>query len=284
VKLARFSPARGEAPRLGIVTGDEIVDLGAVPGVPADMCELLALGDEGLALVAAAERGAARSPLADVRLLAPIERPQKFFAVGLNYADHVAESGMETPEFPTVFTKMSSCVTGPFDAVERPKVSDSLDYEGELGVVIGRECRHVSREETAGVIAGYLICNDVSVRDWQLRTTQWVLGKSFDTHGPIGPYVTTADEVDAGSLDIRTWVNGELRQSSNTSNLIFDIAEQVAILSTVCTLLPGDIIATGTPGGVGQSMKPPRFLVPGDVVRVQIDGLGAIENQIVQEA
>lgn len=265
------------------VVGDEIVDLAvAAPGLPADMAALLALGEPGVERVAAAiDSGAGRRPLSKTPLLAPVPRPPKFLAVGLNYADHVAESGQETPDFPTVFAKLPSCVTGPFSDVQRPLVSSQLDYEGELGFVIGRRCRHVPRDRADEVIAGYVVINDYSVRDFQLRTSQWILGKSFDTHGVIGPWIVTADEIDPQRLDIRTLVNGETRQSSNTSNLIFDCAAQVELLSSVCTLEPGDVVATGTPGGVGIATG--RFLVPGDRVRVEIDGIGAIENRIVQE-
>jgi 2-keto-4-pentenoate hydratase/2-oxohepta-3-ene-1,7-dioic acid hydratase in catechol pathway len=225
-----------------------------------------------------------RIPLADVRLEAPIARPPKFLAVGLNYADHVAESGVATPEHPTIFNKQSTCVTGPHDPVHLPRASHVLDYEGELGFVIGRRCRHVSRDDAADVIAGYLIVDDVSVRDWQLRTPTWTMGKSFDTHGPIGPWIVTPDEVpDPHQLRLRTWVNGELRQESNTKQLIFNCFSLVEHFSTAFTLEPGDIVATGTPSGVGIAMKPPKLLVAGDVVRVEIEGIGAIENAVVAE-
>jgi 2-keto-4-pentenoate hydratase/2-oxohepta-3-ene-1,7-dioic acid hydratase in catechol pathway len=165
-----------------------------------------------------------------------------------------------------------------------PRVSKALDYEGELGVVIGRRCRHVPRERARDVIAGYLVVNDVSVRDWQLRIPTWTMGKSFDTHGPLGPWLTTADEVgDPHALRLRTWVNGELRQDSNTKHLIFDCFALVEHLSTAFTLEPGDVVSTGTPGGVGIACKPPRLLQVGDVVRVEIDGLGLIENPVVDE-
>jgi 2-keto-4-pentenoate hydratase/2-oxohepta-3-ene-1,7-dioic acid hydratase in catechol pathway len=204
--------------------------------------------------------------------------------VGLNYADHVAESGLETPQHPMIFNKQSTCVTGPGDPIHLPRASQVLDYEGELGFVIGRRCRHVSRDEAAEVIAGYLIVDDVSVRDWQLRVPTWTMGKSFDTHGPIGPWITTADEVpDPHQLQLRTFVNGELRQDSNTKELIFDCFTLVEHLSTAFTLEPGDVITTGTPSGVGIGMKPPKLLVAGDVVRIEIDGLGAIENTVVVE-
>jgi 2-keto-4-pentenoate hydratase/2-oxohepta-3-ene-1,7-dioic acid hydratase in catechol pathway len=264
---------------------DEVVDVSVAGDLPPEPVAVLAAGPERLrALEAAVAGGAPGVPLSDVRLLAPVTRPPKFFAIGLNYADHVAEARLETPEFPVVFTKLPTCVAGPHDDVQRPLVSDQLDYEGELGFVIGRRCRHVPRDRAAEVIAGYVAVNDVSVRDWQTRTPQWTLGKSFDTHGPFGPWLVTADEVgDPHALDIRTWVNGELRQQSNTRHLIHDCFALVELLSTVCTLEPGDVVATGTPSGVGMLMDPPRLLRAGDVVRVEIERIGAIENRVVDE-
>jgi 2-keto-4-pentenoate hydratase/2-oxohepta-3-ene-1,7-dioic acid hydratase in catechol pathway len=283
VKLCTF--AHAGATRLGIVSDDGIVDLAeAAPGLPREMTALLAAGAEALAAAArAAARAKSRLPLAAVRLAAPILRPPKFLAIGLNYADHVAEAGLPTPEVPTVFNKQSTCVTGPHDPVHMPRVSSVLDYEGELGFVIGRRCRHVPRARAGEVIAGYLVVNDVTVRDWQFRVPTWTMGKSFDTHGPLGPWLTSADEIDPSGLRLRTWVNGELRQDSSTKQLIFDCAAIVEHLSTVFTLEPGDVIATGTPGGVGIAMKPPKLLRVGDVVRVEIDGLGALENAVVAE-
>jgi 2-keto-4-pentenoate hydratase/2-oxohepta-3-ene-1,7-dioic acid hydratase in catechol pathway len=270
----------------GVVDGDEIRDLTVVaPDLPREMPALLATGASGLAWIRSAlagSRGGAR-PLSEVELGPPIERPSKFFAIGLNYADHVAESSFEPPEWPTVFTKLPTSVIGPRAAVERPSVSDQLDYEGELAFVISRRCRHVPRDRAHEVIGGYMIANDFSVRDWQRKSTQWTLGKGFDTHGATGPWIVTPDEIDPHSLGLKTHVNGELRQSSNTRNLIHDCFSLVELLSTVCTLEPGDIVATGTPGGVGSAMDPPRFLVPGDVVRVEIDGLGVLENTIIAE-
>jgi 2-keto-4-pentenoate hydratase/2-oxohepta-3-ene-1,7-dioic acid hydratase in catechol pathway len=266
------------------IVADEIIDLArAAPDLPVELSALLAQGDSALQRVRNVIAGGEhRQTLTAASLAAPIQRPGKFLAVGLNYADHIAETGQETPEFPTVFAKMPTSVAGPYDEVQRPFISDKLDYEGELGFVIGRRCRHVPRGRAHEVIAGYVVINDYSVRDVQLRTSQWVLGKSFDTHGVIGPWIVTADELDPGALPIRTLVNGEIRQESNTSNLIFGCFEQVELLSSICTLEPGDVVATGTPSGVG--MASDRYLVPGDVVRVEIDGIGAIENRIVQEA
>jgi 2-keto-4-pentenoate hydratase/2-oxohepta-3-ene-1,7-dioic acid hydratase in catechol pathway len=265
------------------IVADEIIDLArAAPDLPVELSALLAAGDPALEHVRnVIASGEHRQKLNAASLAAPIQRPGKFLAVGLNYADHIAETGQETPEFPTVFAKMATSVAGPYDDVQRPYISDKLDYEGELGFVIGRRCRHVPRERAHEVIAGYVVINDYSVRDIQLRTSQWVLGKSFDTHGVIGPWIVTSDELDPGSLPIRTLVNDEIRQESNTSNLIFGCFEQVELLSSICTLEPGDVVATGTPGGVG--MASDRYLLPGDVVRVEIDGIGAIENRIVQE-
>jgi 2-keto-4-pentenoate hydratase/2-oxohepta-3-ene-1,7-dioic acid hydratase in catechol pathway len=267
-----------------VVVDDEIVDLSvAAPDVPGEMSALLAAGPEALARARDAGAGSAgRGPLDLAALAAPVQRPGKFLAVGLNYADHIAESGAPTPEYPTVFAKTSSCVNGPFDDVLRPAISDELDYEGELGFVIGTRCRHVPRDRAHEVIAGYVIVDDFTVRDIQFRSGQWTLGKSFDTHGVIGPWIVTGDELaDPHSLPIRTLVNGEQRQSSNTSNLIFDCFAQIEIISSICTLEPGDVVATGTPGGVGKALG--KLLVPGDVVRVEIDGIGAIENRVVQE-
>jgi 2-keto-4-pentenoate hydratase/2-oxohepta-3-ene-1,7-dioic acid hydratase in catechol pathway len=225
-----------------------------------------------------------RLPLSGVHLLAPIPRPPKFLAAGLNYEDHLAETGLPRPDVPVFFNKQTTCVVGPGDDVHRPRVSEQLDYEGELGVVIGRRCRHVPVESAWEVVAGYLVVNDVSVRDWQLTSPTMTLGKSFDTHGPIGPWLTTADEIDdPHDLRIRTWLNDQLVQDGTTASMIFDIPTQIARLSTAFTLEPGDVIATGTPAGVGVVRQPQLWMKAGDVVRVEIDGLGSLENHIVEE-
>jgi 2-keto-4-pentenoate hydratase/2-oxohepta-3-ene-1,7-dioic acid hydratase in catechol pathway len=226
-----------------------------------------------------------QTALADVHLLAPVARPGKVMAIGLNYADHIRESGQETPRHQTWFSKAVTAINGPFDPIEIPRASAMVDYEAELVVVIGKRCRHVARDRAAEAIFGYCAGNDVSVRDWQLRTLQWVLGKSFDTHAPIGPWIVTADELgNPHTLGIRCFVNGEKRQDSNTSNLVFDVYDQIAHLSEAMTLEPGDLIFTGTPGGVGGAMKPPQFLKTGDKVRVEIDRIGAIEAVMRAEA
>ena len=283
MKLATFT--HEGMTRIGVVKGDEIVDLAAAaPDLPREMVGLLELGPEALTAAHAALARGPRVPLAEARLEAPIARPPKFLAVGLNYADHVAESGLEPPKHPTIFNKQSTCVTGPSDPIHVPRASHVVDYEGELGFVIGRRCRHVARDDASDVIAGYLVVNDVTVRDWQLRTPTWTMGKSFDTHGPIGPWIVTSDELrDPHQLRLRTWVNGELRQESNTKQLIFDCFALVEHFSTAFTLEPGDIVATGTPSGVGIVRKPPQLLRDGDVVRIEIEGIGTIENPVIDE-
>src|SRR6478672_482067 len=226
-----------------------------------------------------------RYDLAEVRLLAPA-LPRKYLAIGLNYADHVAESGLQAPEVPFFFNKQVTCVIGPGDDVHMPRVSSLLDYEAELAIVIGKWCRHVPVERADEVIAGYTIANDVSVRDWQLRTPTMTIGKSFDTHGPLGPWIVTADELgDPHDLGIRTFVNGEQRQDGNTGEMVFNCFQQVSHLSEAFTLQPGDVIATGTPAGVGAARQPfPEGLLKvGDVVRIEIDGIGWLENAVVKE-
>ena len=282
MKIATFTH-RG-AQRVGIVDGAEVCDVSAGGGVPRDVIDLLAGGAAALDALRKAAATAPRLPLADVHLDAPVPRPRKFLAIGLNYAEHAAEAGRGEPAFPIFFNKQTSCVTGPYDPIHRPRVSQALDYEGELAFVIGRRCRHVPEERAHEVIAGYLICHDVSVRDWQFKAQTMTLGKSFDTHGPLGPWLTTPDEVgDPHDLELSTYVNGERRQHARTSQLITDCFAQVALLSTVFTLEPGDVVSTGTPAGVAGAMKPPRWLVPGDVVRIEIEKLGHLENRVIEE-
>ena len=210
-------------------------------------------------------------PLADVKLLAPIPEPGTIYAIGLNYRDHIAEMGNTPPEQPVVFVKVSGCVAPPGGPIVCPEVVRRLDYEGEMVIVMGGR----------GEIGGYCIADDVSARDLQKREPQWTRAKGADTFCPFGPWITTADEVpDPGNLALRTWVNDELRQESNTSNLVFGCAALVEFITETCALRPGDLILTGTPGGVGQAQDPPRFLQSGDRVRIAIDGLGEIEHSV----
>jgi 2-keto-4-pentenoate hydratase/2-oxohepta-3-ene-1,7-dioic acid hydratase in catechol pathway len=284
MKIARFT--EGGRTRLGIVTTDtdEIIDVGtADPSLPTDLGAVLASGS--LASLAGTAASAPRLPLNAVKLEAPIAQPPTFLAIGLNYADHVAESGMEKPKAPVVFNKQVTCVVGPGDGIQVPTVApDWVDYEGELGIVIGTRCRTVSVADAPSVVAGYLIVNDVSVRDWQRATPTMTMGKSWDTHGPIGPWFVSADEVgDPHDLSIRTWVDGDLRQDASTKQMITNCWELVAHLSTAFTLLPGTIIATGTPAGVGFVMDPPRCMKPGSTVRIEIDKLGVLENPVIAQ-
>jgi 2-keto-4-pentenoate hydratase/2-oxohepta-3-ene-1,7-dioic acid hydratase in catechol pathway len=226
-----------------------------------------------------------RHPLEEIRLLAPVI-PRKYLAIGLNYADHIAESGMQAPEFPVFFNKQATCVVGPGEDVHMPRVSTLLDYEGELALVIGTRCRHVPVESAHEVIAGYTVANDVTVRDWQLRTPTMTIGKSFDTHGPLGPWLVTPDELgDPHDLSIKTYVNDELRQDGSTREMIYDCYQQVSHLSEAFTLEPGDVIATGTPAGIGAVRQPfPEGLLKvGDVVRIEIEGIGELRNTVVEE-
>lgn len=279
MKLATFS--RGGAPRIGRVEGEVIVDL-ALCGLPTDMIALLAAGPDALARARTA--GGPAHALAEVTLEAPVLRPPKILAIGLNYADHIAETKLDTPSFPMFFNKQSTAANGPRAAIHLPRVSDKLDYEGELGFVIGRRCRHVPRARAHEVIAGYVVCNDVSVRDWQFWAQTFTLGKSFDTHCPFGPWLVTGDEVgDPHALALKTWVNGELRQDSNTRHLVFDCYAQIETLSKAFTLEPGDLVLTGTPSGVGIGFKPHKYLKLGDRVKIEIEKLGHIENEVVAE-
>jgi 2-keto-4-pentenoate hydratase/2-oxohepta-3-ene-1,7-dioic acid hydratase in catechol pathway len=282
MKLARFT--HNGTTRIGKIVGESVVDLSGVAGVTGSMRSLLA---ELPALRGALEAcDGAVLPLASVVLEAPVNDPQKYLAIGMNYqahADEAAAAGVPIPTSQLWFNKQVSCINGPFANVDLPKASEKVDYEAELGVVIGKRCRHVSREDARSVIAGYLVTNDVTARDWQFRSPTYTLGKSFDTHGPIGPWLTTDDEVaDPHALEMWLTVNGVEKQRTITGDMIYDIYDQIAYLSTVMTLEPGDILATGTPAGVGIASG--SFLQPGDIVRVEVAGLGAIENRMVTEA
>ncbi|MFI4935063.1 MAG: fumarylacetoacetate hydrolase family protein [Caulobacterales bacterium] len=287
MKLVTFQAPGAGAPELGaVVDGDRIAPITrAAPRLAADMIDLIRRWSEvetEVRRIAAAAEGAVG--LDAVTLLAPIPRPGKIMAIGLNYADHIAESGQGTPEHQTWFSKATTAANGPFAPVQIPKASAFVDYEAELVAVIGAGGRHISRDAAPGAVFGWCVGNDATVRDWQHRTSQWVVGKSFDTHAPFGPWITTADEVaDPHALGIRCFVNGEKRQESNTSHLVFDVWVQLEHLSQAMTLEPGDLIFTGTPGGIGAAMNPRQFLKSGDHVRVEIDGLGAIDNPFEPE-
>ncbi len=281
MRLATFTSGGGALPG-AVVSETTIVPLGALA---PDMLTLIADWDalHGAAEAMATAREGALD-LAAVRLLAPVPRPGKIMAIGLNYADHIAETGAQTPAHQIWFTKPGTAVNGPYDPVQIPRGSLMTDYEVELVVVIGKRGRHIAKADAAAHVFGYCVGNDVSERVWQRRTAQFTLGKAFDTHAPFGPWITTrAAAGDVHALGIRCMVDGELRQNSNTQNLIFSVWDQIAELSKVMTLEPGDVIYTGTPGGVGAARNPPAMLLPGTTVRCEIDGLGAIEALCVAE-
>jgi acylpyruvate hydrolase len=252
------------------------------------MLAFLAGGEQSRALAARALAGPPPEALLDrgaVRLAAPIPRPGKIICIGLNYRDHAAESNAPLPEYPVVFAKYANTVIGPGDAIVLPRVTEQVDYEGELGVVIGATVRDVPEAEALACVAGYVPVNDVSARDYQMRTSQWTIGKTFDTFAPIGPALVTADEVpDPHNLNLRVTIGDEVLQDSNTRHLIFSIPQLIAYLSSVMTLEPGDLIATGTPAGVGAARNPKRWLRAGETVRVEIERLGYLENPVASQA
>ena len=271
--------------RVGAVVDNAIIDGLGNPAVPDSMIEFLSAGTQALqAMQQLIDSGEHRLALADVQLHAPVPRPPKYLAIALNYADHIAETGKAKPEYPTFFTKQSTCVIGAGAAIQMPTVSDKLDYEGELAFVIGKRCRHVSVDNAHEVIAGFMIANDVSVRDWQARSPTMMIGKSFDTCGPLGPWLVTSDAIsDPHNLSLKTWVDEELRQNANTAEMLFNCYEIVAYLSTAMTLEVGDVISTGTPSGVGVKMTPRGYLKVGQTVRIAIEGIGELVNRVIAE-
>ncbi len=281
MKIVRFTES-GRT-RIGKLSGDRVIDLSGVAGVTDSMRHMLSVLNT---LRPALEAVSAPAyPLDQVRLETPINDPQKYLAIGLNYKAHSEEAraaGIPIPTSQLWFNKQVSCLTGPYDPIIYPNVVEQLDYEIELGVVIGQRCRNVKAQDARAVIAGYLVTNDVSARDWQKRSPTFTLGKSFDSHGSIGPWLTTADEIaDPLKLEMRLSVNGQTRQKMTTGDMIYDIYQQIEYLSTVMTLEPGDILATGTPSGVGVALG--KLLEVGDVVRAEIDQLGHIENRVMAE-
>ena len=271
MKLATIRTAEGT--RAVRVEDDGYVDL-----LAADVGELLAL--EGWQ-----ERAAAADERVEGELATLVARPGKIVCVGLNYAPHILEMGRELPGYPTLFAKYAESLVGPYDPIVLPAASRAVDYEAELALVIGRRVRDADEGEATAAIAGFTVCNDVTMRDWQYRTKQWLQGKTFEATTPLGPVLTTPDELAGGvrpDLGIRTILDGEKMQEASTSELVFDPVDLVSYVSTIVTLQPGDVIATGTPGGVGHARKPPRYLQDGDVLVTEIDGLGRCENPVVE--
>jgi 2-keto-4-pentenoate hydratase/2-oxohepta-3-ene-1,7-dioic acid hydratase in catechol pathway len=284
MRLISYRDAGG-GEHLAVASGDHACDaVSLVPGGPRTMDELLRSGGEGLARLASAADPhrilAEGSLLMSLELLAPIPRPGKVIAIGRNYADHTAEDGAQPPSSPLIFAKFPTSVVGPGAEIRwDPDLTDQVDYEAELGVVIGRRARRVTEAEAPDHVLGYTCVNDVSARDLQFGDGQWVRGKSLDTFCPIGPAIVTADELpDAGDLRITCAVNGDVLQDARTSAMFFGVAALISHCSAAFTLEPGDVIATGTPGGVGIFRDPPRLLRDGDIVTVEIEGIGALVN------
>jgi len=288
-----------QGPRAGALWNGRIVDLGAASGgdLPCDVPALLAADgalERAARLLAGidAKQGAglprgAVLPLRSAVLRAPVPRPGKVSCLGLNYSEHAAEGGAQAPSEPIVFAKAATSVIGPGEAIVLPAASRKVDYEVELAVVIGRKARQVSAADAMQCVAGYMVLNDVSARDYQHEKPgrQWYLGKSFDTFCPTGPWLVTRDEIpDPHRLALQCEVSGEVMQSSSTAAMVFRVPEIIAYISRVFTLEPGDVIGTGTPPGVGEARTPPRFLRPGDVVRCTIEGIGVLENPVRQAA
>jgi 2-keto-4-pentenoate hydratase/2-oxohepta-3-ene-1,7-dioic acid hydratase in catechol pathway len=297
MKLVRFS-TNGQSPRVGVLQGDRIADLQASLAATLGRRGVVRAQDIAAALVPASTRaflegGAATQdavasitewvtvPANSARLHAPIADPGKFICIGLNYRDHAEETGNAIPKEPPIFAKWPNAIIDPGEPILRPRGSKSLDWEVELGGVIGRPARYVPREQALDYVWGYTIINDASARDFQMLTSQWMAGKIFETAAPVGPYIADRTEVpDPHTLSLKTFVNGKQVQNGTTKTFIFDVRYLVSYLSGLMTLMPGDLIATGTPPGVGLGMKPPVYLNPGDVVRMEITNLGTLENPV----
>lgn len=280
MRLVTYSTDGG--PRAGAVIDGRVVDLGAAGYT--DVLTFLQGGDAAIAAVAGLTSSDSDPKLDDVKLYAPVPKPDKFICIGLNYRDHAIESGMEIPELPTVFTKYPNAVNGHLGDIVLPSVSDQVDYEAEFAFVIGKRCRNVAKEDWKDVVFGYTCVHDVSARDYQLATSQWTIGKTFDTFGPMGPTLVSKDEIaDPHNCRISLELNGTVLQDSNTSQFVFDIPYLVNYLSTVMTLEPGDVVSTGTPPGVGMARKPQIFMKPGDEAVVKIEGIGELRNRCVSD-
>jgi 2-keto-4-pentenoate hydratase/2-oxohepta-3-ene-1,7-dioic acid hydratase in catechol pathway len=286
MKIVAFD--RAGKPALGVVDGDTVVDLAAAaPSLPADLADVLRAGALDAVRDAAKQASAsARLPLAGIKYRMPIANPPKILCLGLNYAAHAKEGGREVPEYPALFLRCATSMAAHEQPMIAPRVSDKFDYEAELMVIIGKRGRHLPRERALDIVAGYACFNDGSIRDYQRKTTQWCIGKNFDATGGFGPWMVTADELPPGAkgLRIRSILNGQTLQDDNTSNMVFDVVETIHLYSQCMTFEPGDVIAMGTPEGVGYPRKPPIFMKHGDTVEIDIEGVGTLRNPIVGEA
>lgn len=271
-------------PAVGVLAEGKVYDLASlVPGTTDDMVSVIAAGADLQDKARKALAGATGAPLDSVKVLSPIERPGKFICMGLNYLEHVKEGGRDIPEFPTLFLRVQTSLLPPDGEIVLPKVSDKLDFEAELLVVIGKTAHNVPEDKALEHVFGYTAFNDGSLRDYQRRTTQWTAGKNFDATGPFGPVIVTADELPVGAvgLSIRSRLNGEIMQDGNTKDLMFSVARIISYASDVMTLQPGDVIATGTPSGVGFARTPPVFMKAGDEIAIEIEGIPTLSNKVV---
>jgi 2-keto-4-pentenoate hydratase/2-oxohepta-3-ene-1,7-dioic acid hydratase in catechol pathway len=287
MRYARFQA--GGSPVVGLVDGSDVIAIQTLlPGAPESLKEIIQAGEPlQNAIQTRLLKGAGeRRPLADVHLLMPIPKPGKIICLGLNYADHAKEGGHQVPTYPSLFMRANTSLIGPNEPMIVPRCSERLDYEAELLIVVGKTCRHVTESAALGVIFGYSVFNDGSIRDYQRRTPQWTAGKNFDGTGAFGPYVVTPDELPPGAagLGIRCLLNGRVLQDSNTERMIFNVPRTIAILSEIMTLEPGDLIATGTPEGVGHARTPPLWLKAGDTISVEIDQIGILTNPVASES
>lgn len=287
MRYAAFE-AKGEA-HVGVIFGSELIDLNAVmPGAPKSLREIIQAGvpmQDDIRARISASAAPARLPLSSCRLLTPIPDAGKIICLGLNYADHAKEGGHKVPDYPALFLRANSSLIGPGEPMIVPRCSERLDYEAELVIVIGKRCRHVTEQAALDVVFGYSAFNDGTIRDYQRRTGQWTAGKNFDGTGAFGPWVVTSDELPPGAagLGIRSRLNGRVLQDSNTDRMIFNVPKTIAILSEIMTLEPGDLIATGTPEGVGHARRPPLWLRPGDEISIEIDQIGILSNPVAAE-
>ena len=287
MRLVTFQGQSG--PAIGVRLGDKVIDLSkAAPDLPIDMIGLLEGGESSLAKAKAAANNAAddaKVDMSSVKLLVPIARPGKIVCIGRNYTAHAAEGGAETPTYPEVFYRGSTTLIAQGEPIIRPKCSDKLDFEAELVVVIGKLAKHVAEADAGAYIAGYSLFNEGTLRDYQRKSSQWTVGKNFDNTGPFGPEIVTSDEVPEGAkgLRIQSRLNGQIMQDANTDDLVFTIHNLIYRLTECMTLEPGDIIVSGTPAGVGYARTPPVFMKPGDIIEIEVDGIGVLTNTIEDE-
>lgn len=284
-RIALFLAPGNTQPHLGLVEGEDLIDLTSVAGT-YHLAELLAQGVDWNTLANKALTGAPRMPLASVQFLPPVPQPRKIICLGLNYADHAAEGGHARPDYPSFFIRVATSLVGHGQGLVRPRVSERLDYEAELAVVIGQRARHLTAVNALAAVGGYACFNDGTLRDYQRRTAQWTIGKNFDSTGAFGPWFVPAGDLPPGAsgLKIESRLNGQVMQSDNTRNMLFPVAETLCLITEAITLEPGDLVIMGTPSGVGYARKPPVWMKAGDRIEIEIEGIGLLSNPVVNEA